>query len=74
MVALSPAWKSTSSVHQDAIPAGLVTVERQGRRRLYAADRDALSEFAPLLEAMWRTDLDRLAADVERDQEREKRE
>ena len=50
--------------------AGLVTVEQQGRQRLYAADRDALAEFAPLLEAMWRADLDRLAANVEQHQHR----
>jgi DNA-binding transcriptional ArsR family regulator len=49
--------------------AGLVTVSQQGRQRLYAADRDALAGFAPLLEAMWRADLDRLAANVEQDQE-----
>lgn len=52
--------------------AGLVTVERQGRQRLYAADRDALAEFAPLLEAMWRADLERLAANVEQDPEPER--
>jgi DNA-binding transcriptional ArsR family regulator len=48
--------------------AGLVTVEQRGRQRLYAADRDALAEFAPMLEAMWRADLDRLADKIERDQ------
>ncbi len=48
--------------------AGLVTVRREGKRRLYAADRDALAEFAPLLESMWRGDLDRLAKAAERAQ------
>lgn len=48
--------------------AELVTVERRGRQRLYAADRDALREFAPLLEAMWRADLDRLATQLEQDE------
>jgi DNA-binding transcriptional ArsR family regulator len=47
------------------LEAGLVTVEQRGRQRLYAADRDALAQFAPLLEAMWRADLDRLAARIE---------
>ena len=46
--------------------AGLVTVRQEGRRRLYAADRDALADLAPLLEAMWRADLDRLASKAER--------
>ncbi len=53
--------------------AGLVTVTRQGRRRLYEADRDALTELAPLLEAMWRADLDRLAERAERAQRRRRR-
>jgi len=41
--------------------AGLVTVRPDGKRRLYRANRDALAHLAPMLEAMWRQDLDRLA-------------
>ncbi|MEX0874051.1 MAG: metalloregulator ArsR/SmtB family transcription factor [Actinomycetota bacterium] len=53
--------------------AGLVTLDRQGRRRLYAADRDALADLAPMLEAMWHGDLDRLAERAERAQRRRRR-
>jgi DNA-binding transcriptional ArsR family regulator len=53
--------------------AGLVTVSREGRRRVYAADRDALGELAPLLDVMWRADLDRLAERAERAQRRRRR-
>jgi DNA-binding transcriptional ArsR family regulator len=42
--------------------AGLVTVRPDGKRRLYRANRDALARLAPMLETMWRQDLDRLAA------------
>jgi len=47
--------------------ADLVTVEPRGRQRLYAAKRDSLAQFAPMLEAMWRSDLDRLAERIERE-------
>ena len=49
------------------LEADLVTVEQRGRQRLYAAKRDSLAEFAPILEAMWRADLDRLAAQIEQE-------
>lgn len=39
----------------------LVRVRRDGRRRLYRADRRALGELRPVLERMWRDTLDRLA-------------
>jgi len=45
--------------------AGLVTVRPDGKRRLYRANRDALARLAPMLEAIWRQDLDRLAAVAE---------
>ena len=41
--------------------AGLVTVRRDGKRRLYRADRDGLGPLAALLEAFWAGRLDRLA-------------
>jgi DNA-binding transcriptional ArsR family regulator len=41
--------------------AGLVLVRRDGTRRFYRADRDALRPFASLLEDMWSDQLDRLA-------------
>src|SRR5918996_3406551 len=48
--------------------AGLVTVRPAGKRRLYRANRDALARLAPMLEAMWRQDLDGLAAVAEADE------
>ena len=47
--------------------AGFVTVRPVGNRRLYRADPAALGALAQVLEAMWRTSLDRLAAAVEAD-------
>jgi DNA-binding transcriptional ArsR family regulator len=47
--------------------AGLVSVRPDGKRRLYRANRDALARLAPMLETMWRQDLDRLAAVAEAD-------
>lgn len=41
--------------------AGLVTVRRDGRRRLYKANREALGPLATYLEAQWDNQLDRLA-------------
>jgi DNA-binding transcriptional ArsR family regulator len=41
--------------------AGVVTERRDGTRRLYRADRDALGPLADVLAAMWETDLERLA-------------
>jgi DNA-binding transcriptional ArsR family regulator len=46
--------------------AGLVVVRRDGTRRFYRADREALRPFAALLEEMWSDQLDRLAALAER--------
>jgi DNA-binding transcriptional ArsR family regulator len=45
--------------------AGLVRVRRDGRRRLYSADREVLGELAPALESMWAASLDRLAQAAE---------
>ena len=45
--------------------AGLVRVRREGRRRLYIADREVIGDLAPALEAMWAASLDRLARAAE---------
>jgi len=45
--------------------AGFVSVRREGRARLYRADRRALGPLRPLLEKMWTDSLDRLARLVE---------
>ena len=42
--------------------AGLVSVRKDGNRRLYRADRAALGPLAAWLESMWTTELDTLAA------------
>ena len=42
--------------------AGLVSVRRDGNRRLYRADRAALGPLAAWLESMWTAELDTLAA------------
>lgn len=50
--------------------AGLVSVRKDGNRRLYRADRAALGPLATWLESMWSAELDTLAAlaeQVERD-------
>jgi DNA-binding transcriptional ArsR family regulator len=45
--------------------AGLVSVRRDGNRRFYTADKEALGPLRPMLEAMWRDTLDRLADSIE---------
>jgi DNA-binding transcriptional ArsR family regulator len=42
--------------------AGLITQRREGTRRLYRANREALAPYASMLERMWAGQLDRLAA------------
>jgi DNA-binding transcriptional ArsR family regulator len=42
--------------------AGLVTVRRDGKRRLYRADHDRLGPLKQFLESFWAGQLDRLAA------------
>ena len=45
--------------------AGFVSVRRDGRKRLYKADRAALGPLRPMLERMWRENLDRLVTLIE---------
>ena len=45
--------------------AGFVSVRRDGRARLYKAERGALGPLRPLLERTWTDTLDRLARLVE---------
>ena len=49
--------------------AGFVSVRRDGRMRLYSADRKALGPFRPMLEKMWNEKLDRLVNLIEEDAE-----
>ena len=52
--------------------AGLVTVRRDGTRRLYRADRAALGRLGQVLEQMWSVQLDGLTVLAEQ-AERERR-
>jgi DNA-binding transcriptional ArsR family regulator len=45
--------------------AGFVSVRRDGRIRLYKADRKALGPLRPMLEKMWNEKLDHLAHLIE---------
>jgi DNA-binding transcriptional ArsR family regulator len=45
--------------------AGFVSVRRDGRSRLYRADRKALGPLRATLEKMWATSLDRLVTLIE---------
>ncbi len=47
--------------------AGMVTMRKDGNRRLYRADQDVLAPFKPMLEAMWTDTLGNLAAVIEQD-------
>jgi len=48
--------------------AGFVTVRSEGRSRYYRANREGLGPFRDMLEAMWMSKLDQLAAAVEADE------
>ncbi len=45
--------------------AKLVTVRKEGNRRLYLADRAALAPYRGILESMWSDTLGRLASTIE---------
>lgn len=45
--------------------AGLVRVEREGRRRIYHADLSAIAELRTFFDQYWTSALDRLAAVAE---------
>jgi DNA-binding transcriptional ArsR family regulator len=46
--------------------AGLLSERRDGARRLYRADREALGSLEVVLRDMWEQDLDRLKDAIER--------
>jgi DNA-binding transcriptional ArsR family regulator len=45
--------------------AGFVAMRREGRTRLYKANRTALGPLRPMLEKMWNEKLDRLVTLIE---------
>jgi DNA-binding transcriptional ArsR family regulator len=53
--------------------AGFVSVRREGRVRYYRADRKALGPLRPMLEKMWRANLDRLAGLIEEENKGDRR-
>ncbi len=51
--------------------AGYVTVTKDGNRRLYRADKDALGEMRAVLESIWASKLDTLVEVIEADHPQE---
>jgi DNA-binding transcriptional ArsR family regulator len=47
--------------------SGLVTMRKDGNRRLYKADQDALAPYKEILESMWGATLRDLAKAIETD-------
>lgn len=64
-------WPAISQHLRVLKEAGLVIERREGRQRLYRADRGALGPLATMLEQMWTDDLDRLAMLAETETETE---
>lgn len=54
-------WQATSQNLRLLADAGLLVERREGRRRLYRADREALGPLEAVLTELWETSLDRLA-------------
>jgi DNA-binding transcriptional ArsR family regulator len=50
--------------------AGLINERRQGTRRLYVANPQALGELRAAIEAMWREALGGMAAQIEKEEQR----
>jgi DNA-binding transcriptional ArsR family regulator len=48
--------------------AGLISERRQGTRRLYVADPQALGELRTVIEAMWRDALAGMMASIEKEE------
>ena len=51
--------------------AGLVTVRKDGNRRMYKADQDALGPYSEILKAMWSDTLQQLAEAIEGEESNE---
>jgi DNA-binding transcriptional ArsR family regulator len=59
-------WPAVSQNLNVLRRAGLVFERREGARRLYRADREALGPLEVVLRDMWEQDLDRLKDVIER--------
>jgi DNA-binding transcriptional ArsR family regulator len=60
-------WPAISQNLKVLRGAGLVTERREGTKRLYRADAEALGPLEAFLRQMWDQDLDALARTIERD-------
>jgi DNA-binding transcriptional ArsR family regulator len=66
-----PVSRSAVSQHLKVLKeAGLISERRQGTRRLYVADPQALGELRTAIEAMWREALAGIAARIDEESER----
>lgn len=61
-------WPAVSQNLKVLRTAGLVRERREGTKRFYQADRDALGPVGAVLRQMWEQDLDALEQTIERDQ------
>lgn len=59
-------WPAISQHLKILRTAGLVSERREGTRRLYRAEPEALGPLAAALQQMWESDLDRLQGVIER--------
>jgi DNA-binding transcriptional ArsR family regulator len=59
-------WPAVSQNLNVLRRAGLISERRDGARRLYRADREALGSLEVVLRDMWEQDLDRLKDAIER--------
>ncbi len=62
-------WPAISQNLGVLLRVGAITERREGRRRLYVADRDALGPLADAIRVMWVDDLSRLASLAEGEQQ-----
>ena len=59
-------WPAVSQTLNVRRRAGLLSERREGARRLYRTDREALGPLEVVLRDMWEQDLDRLKDVIER--------
>jgi len=66
-----PVSRPAVSQHLKVLKAsGLISERRQGTRRLYVADAEALGELRAAIEAMWREALGGMAARIDEELDR----
>ena len=64
-----PVSRPAVSQHLKVEEAGLVTEQRNGTRRLYSANPQALGELRAAIEAMWQEALGGMAAVIDEEQQ-----